>query len=331
MTVTNSQPTDPTTTEHDRDLHLIFGTGPAGTTLSEVLLSQNKRVRCINRSGKADLPPGVEVQAGNALDSAAVRELCKDAAVVYHCANVPYPQQVELMPRFGANIIEGAARANAKLIVLDTLYMYGQTHGSPMTEETPYAATTRKGRMRAQLAEGYLAAHKAGTVRVALGRAADFFGPRVLNSALGDRVFPPALAGKPMQLLGNLELPHSYAYIGDVARGLGALAERDEALGRAWLLPVVAPPPTQREMAQRIAEQLGQPVRTQALPKVAIRAFGLVDPFMREFVEMFYQYTEPQIVDSRAFEQALGLEATPLAEALRATVSWYRRRADAAV
>lgn len=112
----------------------------------------------------------------------------KDATVVYHCANVPYPQQIEVIPRFQANIIDGAARANAKLIVLDTLYGYGETHGAPMTEATPYAATTRKGRMRAQVAQTYLVAHQVGTVQVALGRSADFFGPRVLNSALGDRV-----------------------------------------------------------------------------------------------------------------------------------------------
>ncbi len=42
--------------------------------------------------------------------------------------------------------------------------------------------------------EAYLAAHGAGPVRVTLGRAADFFGPRVLNSALGDRVFPTRAA-----------------------------------------------------------------------------------------------------------------------------------------
>lgn len=312
--------------EANTDLHVIFGTGPAGTTLSEVLWAQNKRVRCINRSGKASLPPGVELRTGDALDPAAVRELCQDAAVVYHCANVPYPQQVELMPRFQANIIAGAAHADARLIVLDTLYMYGATRGLPMTEATPHAATTRKGRMRAQLAEAYLAAHNAGTVQVALGRAADFFGPRVLNSALGDRVFPAALAGRPVQLLGNIDLPHSYCYIGDVARGLATLGERPEALGRAWHLPV-APPATQRALAQLIGAQLGRPVRMLALPRLAIQALGLVDPFMREFVEMFYQYTESQIVDSRAFEDAFGVSATLLDTALRATIDWYAQAA----
>lgn len=305
------------------ETHVIFGTGPAGSTLAELLHAQGKQVRSINRSGKATLAPGITVVAGDVLDVDQVRALCADAAVVYHCANVPYPQQVELMPRFQSNIIDGAAHADAKLIVLDTLYMYGETHGVPMTEATPYAATTRKGRMRAQLAQTYLAAHSAGTVQVALGRSADFFGPRVLNSALGDRVFPAVLANKPVQLLGNLDLPHSYTYIGDVARGLTTLGTHPEALGRAWLLPV-APPVTQRAMAQLIGEYVGRPIRIQRLPKLAIQGIGLFDANMREFVEMFYQYTEAQIVVSRAFEQAFEWAATPLDAALRATIDWYR-------
>lgn len=307
------------------EMHVIFGTGPAGTTLAELLHAQGKQVRCINRSGKATVTSGMDVVAGDVLDVEQVRSLCAGATVVYHCANVPYPQQVELIPRFQANIIDGVARANAKLIVLDTLYMYGETHGEPMTEATPYAATTRKGRMRAQVAQKYLAAHQAGMVQVALGRSADFFGPRVLNSALGDRVFPAVFANKPVQLLGNLDLPHSYTYIEDVARGLATLGARPESLGRAWLLPV-APPVTQREIVQLIEQEVRHPIRIQRLPKLAIQAIGLFDANMHEFVEMFYQYTETQIVVSDEFVQTFGWFATPLDVAIRATVDWYRQQ-----
>lgn len=310
------------------DVHVIFGTGPAGSTLAQVLHSQGKKVRVINRSGKANLPNEVTVVAGDILDMAQVHTLCADATAIYHCANVPYPQQLEIIPRFGANILEGAARAEAKLVVLDTLYGYGETRGTPMTEATPFAPTTRKGRMRAQLAQTYLAAHQAGKAQVTLGRAADFFGPLVLNSALGDRVFPFALKNQPVQLLGNLDLPHSYGYIGDVARGLATLGAESAALGKAWLLPV-APPITQRAMAQMIEGILGQSVRIQRLPKLAIQLFGLFDANMREFTEMFYQYTEPQIVVSEAFEQTFGYDATPLDTAVRATVAWYQQQADA--
>jgi nucleoside-diphosphate-sugar epimerase len=307
------------------EMHVIFGTGPAGSILAELLHAQGKQVRCINRSGKADVRSGIEVVAGDILDVEQVRSRCAGAAVVYHCANVPYPQQVELIPRFQTNIIDGAARANAKLVVLDTLYMYGETQGQPMTEATPYAATTRKGRMRGQVAQTYLAAHQAGTVQIALGRSADFFGPRVLNSAFGDRVFPAAIANKAVQLLGNLDLPHSYTYIGDVARGLATLGENSESFGRTWLLPVVTPPVTQRQMIALLAQQVGHPIRIQVLPKLAIQAIGLFDANLRELVEMLYQYTEPQIVISQEFEQTFGWCATPLDVALRATLDWYRQ------
>jgi nucleoside-diphosphate-sugar epimerase len=310
----------------DHELHVIFGTGPVGMTLAEQLSAAGKQVRLVNRSGKGQAPAGVELVAGDALQSDVVRDLCQGATAAYHCANVAYEQQVEIIPRLQKSIMEGVAAAEAKLIVTDTLYMYGQTHGQVMKEDSPYAATTRKGQMRARVAETYLTAHREGKVRVALGRAADFFGPRVLNSSLGDRVFPAALAGKSIQLLGNIDLPHSYSYIGDVARTLALLGERSEALGRVWHVPVVTPVVTQRDMAQQIGKVLGKPVRIQAIPKLAVQAFGLFQPFMYEMVEMFYQYTEPQIVDASAIEQTFGLHATPLDEAIRATVQWYQEQ-----
>jgi len=311
------------------ELHVVFGTGPVGLTLTDVLLAQGKRVRLINRSGRAAVPDAVELIAADATNPDTAKELCRGAAAIYHCANVPYTEQYEVIPRLQDSLIAGAGAAGAALVVTDTLYMYGETHGRPMTEDTPHAATTRKGRMRSQVARKYLQAHRDGTVQVALGRAADFFGPRVFNSALGERVFPPALAGKPAQVLGNVNLPHSYSYIKDVARGLATLGERLEALGREWLLPVT-PAVTTREMIRLISEAIGHPVRIQALPKLMVQAAGLFNPQMREMVEMFYQYTEPQIVDSRHFEEAFGWGATPAAEAIQQTVDWFRARAGGA-
>lgn len=312
-----------------KELHVIFGTGPVGLTLADELLAQGKRVRLVNRSGKSVVPAGAELIKGDAMQPNVVRELTKSAAVVYHAANVAYQDQVEVMPAMQKSVLEGVAASGAKLVVMDTLYMYGITHGKAMTESTPFAATTRKGQMRAQLAENYIKAHRDGTVPVTLARAADFYGPRVLNSTLGDRVFPQALAGQRLQLLGNIDLPHSYSYIGDVARSLATLGQHEEAYGRAWHVPIMSPTMTQRQIATLIGTVLGKPTQTLALPKVAVQAFGLFDPFMREFVEMFYQYQEPQIVDASAIAQTFGLEATPVEEAIRATIRWYQSQSAA--
>jgi len=48
--------------------------------------------------------------------------------------------------------------------------MYAPTT-APITEQTPLAPITGKGKMRVQLAEMLLAAHARGEVRVAIGRA----------------------------------------------------------------------------------------------------------------------------------------------------------------
>lgn len=106
-----------------------------------------------------------------------------------------------------------------------------------MTEAMPHHATSRKGRLRAELAWGYLQAHRVGKVPVAIRRAADFLGPRVLNSALGQYVFPAMFSGQPVLTLGNIDLRHSYSYVPDVAKGLATLGAQEEALGRDWLLP----------------------------------------------------------------------------------------------
>ena len=59
-----------------------------------------------------------------------------------------------------AAILQGAAAANAKLVVAENLYLYGPVSGS-ITEALPFHPTTRKGG-RAKMAEELMAAHRAG-------------------------------------------------------------------------------------------------------------------------------------------------------------------------
>jgi nucleoside-diphosphate-sugar epimerase len=80
-------------------------------------------------------------------------------------------------------------------------------------------------------------AHTSGRVRVAIGRASDFFGPRVIASAAGEQVFGRAVEGNSAQVAGDPDQPHTYTYAPDIGRGLVILGEREEALGQAWHLP----------------------------------------------------------------------------------------------
>ena len=301
------------------ELHVIFGTGAIGLALMRELVSQGKQVRMVNRSGQLDAPQGVEVMRGDAADPRSTRELCRGAAVVYNCTNAPYTQWPEKFPPLQAGVLEGAASAGAKLVVMENVYMYGPTNGRRITEDLPYAAATRKGSTRARMAKDLLAAHAAGKVRVAIGRASDFFGPGVVESAAGERMFGPALAGKTIQVLGNPDLPHTYTYVPDIAKGLAILGARDEALGQAWHLPS-AQTVTTREFIQMICDEAGQKPHIQAAPRWLIQGMALFNPMMRELAEMLYEFEEPFIVDHTRFEKTFGNHATPLKEAIRETV-----------
>jgi nucleoside-diphosphate-sugar epimerase len=90
-----------------------------------------------------------------------------------------------------------------------------------------------KGRARAAMTAELLAAADAGRVRVAIGRASDFFGPGVTaGSTLGERVFGNALAGRRADFIGNPGLRHTYSYVPDIAAGLATLGTDDRAAGR---------------------------------------------------------------------------------------------------
>src|SRR5215213_8915965 len=127
-------------------LHVVYGTGPVGMSVMETLLQRGpRRVRMVNRSGRASVPEGVEVVGGDATDKAFAREASQGASVVYFALNPPYTQWTELFPPLQAGVIEGAAAAGARLIAVENLYMYGPTDGRPLTEDLPYASNTRKG------------------------------------------------------------------------------------------------------------------------------------------------------------------------------------------
>jgi hypothetical protein len=50
---------------------------------------------------------------------------------------------------------------------------------------------------------------------------------------------------------------------------------------------------------------------------------------MRELAEMAYQFDEPFILDTTRYEATFGAAGTPLADAVAATIAWYRTPASA--
>jgi nucleoside-diphosphate-sugar epimerase len=302
--------------------NVIFGTGPLGLAVARRLAAAGKQVRLVNRSGTAPAPQGAEVVAADATDLAASRKACEGAAVVYHCATGAYGRWTQLLPPLMNGIIEGASAAGAKLVYGDNLYAYGPVDG-PITEDLPYRPVGPNTRARADVANTLMSAHAAGKVRATIGRASDFYGPYARQTTVGDGVFGRVLAGKPAQVLGDADAPHTYTFIDDFASGLVTLGEQDEALGEVWHVPS-AETVTMRRFVEMVFAKVQRPAKLQPVPKVAITLLALVNPAMAAVKETNYQREHPWVVDHSKFSQVFGSRPTPHEQAISLTLDWFR-------
>jgi nucleoside-diphosphate-sugar epimerase len=197
-------------------MHVIVGAGTIGSTTARLLAEEGEEVRIITRSGGGPEHPAIERVAADASDAGRLCELSKDAVALYNCANPPYHTWPTDWPPLADAMLRAAEESGAVLTITGNLYVYGPVD-RPMTEEMPLAAPTVKGRVRAQMWQEALAAHRADRVRATEVRASDYIGPRF---SLIEMALPALKAGKTVWLPTPLDVPHTFTYTGDVARML---------------------------------------------------------------------------------------------------------------
>ena len=307
------------------ELHVLFGAGQVGQPLARILVEQGKRVRIVRRS-VGGVPKGADLLQGDAKDPDFCLEAAREATTVYHLMNPPYYARVwaELLPKYMDNLIAAAGRSGAKLVVLDNVYMLGRPQGRPLNEDTQPNPCSRKGEVRARVAERMWEAHRRGEVRATTGRASDFYGPGGTLTHLGDQFWGPVIAGKRGRVLVDPNAIHTYHYIPDVAAGLATLGSAgDDAYGRPWMLPC-APAETMRALVARFSRALGRKIDLMVVPRIVPKILRLVVPFLREVDEMLYQWDEPFVIDDRRFRERFGRSPEDPERAATDTVAWAK-------
>jgi nucleoside-diphosphate-sugar epimerase len=307
-------------------MHVVFGAGPAGRAVATALVDRGARVRMVNRTGIPSLT-GAETIGGDATDLDFARDVAADADAVYFCLNAPnYHRWASEFPPLQRAVLGAAKAADAKLVVLENLYMYGPSSG-PLHEASPVNPTSAKSRTRAAMSAELLDAHQRGDVRVVIGRASDFIGPGVRDSAFGRFVFEPALAGKRARTMGRPDTLHSYSYVPDVGRNLVLLGSRDDAYGRVWHLPNPETRTTRHLIIDVYAAAGSRRTDLTILKRPMLAALGLFSRNVRELLHTYYQFAAPFIVDDSAFRETFDGHTTSWSDIVATTVDWYRAQA----
>ncbi|MFI1993183.1 NAD-dependent epimerase/dehydratase family protein [Actinoplanes sp. NPDC020271] len=297
-------------------MHVVVGSGPIGSNVARILAEQGEQVRMVTRSGSGPEHPLIERVAADASDTARLTELTRGAEVLYNCANPKYTEWADKWFPMNDAMIAAAKAAGAVYAITGNLYGYGPQPDGRMTENTPLAATGRKGRIRIKMWQDALASG----VRTVEARASDYVGAGAV-STISAVLLPAINSGRAAWAPGDLDAPHTFTYTGDMARTLVTLARDERAYGKAWHVPS-GPAISMRELAARYCAAAGVPlVKMHSLPRFVMRTAGLAVPIARELAEMDYQFYAPFRMDSSLTERTFGLTATDLDVALRETAA----------
>lgn len=303
-------------------MQTIIGSGGAiGIELAKALTEYTTNIRLVSRNpvkvNKAD-----QLYAADVTNCHELEKAVKDSEVVYVTLGFEYSYKVwqEMWPKFIKDLISVCKSEKCKLVFFDNMYMYDKAHLNGMIEQAPINPPSRKGKVREEIAQMIMDQMKNGKLKAIIARSADFYGPSIKNSLLIETVFNPLSKGGKANLLGSDRFKHSFTYTPDAAKATAILGNTDSAYGQVWHLPTAPNPYTGKEWVESVAAKLNVKPKYRVVSKFMLGMIGLFVPFMRESVEMLYQYDRDYVFDSSKFEKEFNFKPTSYEDGIDAIV-----------
>jgi nucleoside-diphosphate-sugar epimerase len=305
-------------------MHTILGiNGVTGIEIANVLIEKGIHVRGVSRRPFAGKWAHIQADVMN-FDS--LKRAVMGSEVVYSCVGLEYKLDVwqrDWLPLI-ENIIQACLAANAKLVFIDNVYMYGLVRGE-MTEATPMIPSSKKGEVRKAIAEKLLDAFANRGLKGCIARAADFYGPNCEKSLLTEAVFNNFQKGKSAQWFGYTDKVHSFTYTKDIGIGAATLGLSEKANGKVWHLPTADKPWTGQHIVDFAAKEMGVKPKVTAVRGFLLTILAIFIPILKEFKEMMYQYEHDYVFNSALFEKTFGIKPTPYEVGMRETAAFYKR------
>lgn len=308
----------------------VFGYGPTGEATVDRLIGRGQKVRVVQRRRPANLPPGVEFMACDALYADQVLAAMTGAEQAVITTGFEYNGKVwkAVWPKAMANFIAAAEATGARVIQIDNMYMYGP-QDEPIREDMPLTSYGVKPAVRAEITRMWMKAAAEKRILWAALRAPDFYGPGVDRSHMGDVGFGMIAKNQAATLVLPPDTPHAMAYVPDIGRAAVSLLDADDdAYGQAWHVPC-APTITPRQVLAIGARAMGRKLKIMAIPPLMLKAMGLFVPFFREVSEMSFTWDRPYHVDATKFGTRFWSDATPFEVGAKVTALSFRAAVEA--
>lgn len=302
-------------------MQVILGSGGAiGNDLAKELKKYTGEIRLASRNPKK-INDDDELVICDLTKPNDVDKALEGCEIAYLTVGLQYRLKVwqEQWPLIMKNVIAACKKHKTKLVFFDNIYMYHPEKLCPMTEETEIFPVSKKGKVRAEIAQMVLDEFKSGKLEALIARSADFYGPAIKNSALNEAIYNNLKSGKKANWFCSVNHLHNFTFTPDAAKATALLGNTNSAYNQVWHLPTVAPV-TGKQWIEIIAKELRVEPKTQVAPKFIVQVLGLFNPIMKEFVEMLYQFDRDYNFDSSKFETTFEIKPTPIDEGIRQMV-----------
>ena len=284
-------------------MQTILGAGGAiGHELAGALSRFTQNIRLVSRNPQK-VNPNDALFPADLTQTDQVDKAVEGSTIVYLTVGFEYNIKVwrSQWPKLMRNVIESCKKHSAKLVFFDNVYMYDPDHMGQMTEETPIKPVSKKGKIRAEIAEMLLSEVKAGKLTALIARAADFYGLK--NSILIEMGLKNLQNGKKADWMADAHKIHTFTYSPDAAKATALLGNTAEAYHQVWHLPTDKTPLTGKQWVELMAAELKVAPKYRVLPVWLMGLLGIFVPIMKEFREMAYQYDRDYFFDSSKFEK----------------------------
>ncbi|MDY0081646.1 MAG: NAD-dependent epimerase/dehydratase family protein [Ignavibacteriaceae bacterium] len=299
---------------------ILGSTGVIGTGLAKSLTQYTDKIRLVSRNPKL-VNPTDQLVAADLTDERQTLTAVEGSEIVYLTIGLQYKTSIwtEKWPLIMKNIINACKEHKSKLVFFDNAYSYGLVKGW-IKEDTRVNPRSKKGEVRAKIAQMLMSVVDKGGFDAIIARAADFYGPNTPLSFITVAVFDNFKKGKKAQWFIDANKKHSMTYTPDAAKATAILGNTSTAYNQIWHLPTNKNVLTGKEFIELAAKEFGVKPDYTELKKWMIQMIGVFIPILKESIEMLYQNEYDFLFDSTKFEKAFNFQPTDYKDGIAATV-----------
>jgi nucleoside-diphosphate-sugar epimerase len=302
-------------------MQTILGAGGTiGNELARALKSYTDKIRLVSRNPKK-VNETDELFPADLTDAVQIDKAIEGSEIVYLTVGFEYNLKVwqQKWPPLMAHVINSCKKHNAKLVFFDNVYAYNKSAIPHMTESSPLDPSSKKGKVRKEIAEMILNEVKTGALTALIARSADFYGPNAGNN-ITQLIIENFKKGKKADWLARADKKHNFTYTPDAGKATALLGNTADAYNQVWHLPSSHEKTTGKEWIELIAKEMKVDARYVVLPVWMMGLLGIFMPMMKELKDISYQSDQDYFFDSSKFEKRFDMLPTPVEKGIRETV-----------